>query len=442
MYNSALKLTDLYDDVLIVILKALPLKDKFKCERVCRRWQRIILDQLKNQTIITSRYANWSCMDAIEHRPAEEFFIDEAMQVPERTHYFLRNIFTKCPNIKSLRIWCRLNIALIASINALCPKLECFSFWSYGDVQISLTIGVLMGARLKHICIYAVIGHKGTYIERIINRTPRLEQIRLEGPGSCPGVCFAEVSPHIRNIFLSKLDLGNTALDDIATGNGQLINDLNVQFQTTRHLQQIGQRFRHLTALRLKRYDFDGVCELHPLGMLTKLQSLTMTLFDCQVSKQDLLMVMRGTPALSKFSVYGGKFPHDWLSEVDTLWPYLATLSLEKTRFYNSNSADNNCFIDQSSISAIAKLHHLRELFLTAIMVNDEICDAIYQCKTLRHVIFDDCPVTTAAIDAVLNLSTCTKQLIQLFIKSKNLNNNLKPILERAERHRNLVIKT
>lgn len=226
------------------IFRCLSFEDKIKCQFVCKKWNLLITDMLRNEqsSLIDSR--NNQCDD---HK---EEFIGNNCVGRDIDLKLLKSILPKVPNLKCFRIDDKMKLDYIKFLVETCPRLECISInmkfqrcWDDNkiDAEARCYYFEKIGKLLTKVAIKTII-------------------IRINEIVNCKWIDLL-----LKNLTVEKLRIENK--NDYTLYRGKLTSDIKlkeIEFDGGKIALEIFNRnenvtkFKHLRPLRYTYVDYDS----------------------------------------------------------------------------------------------------------------------------------------------------------------------------------------
>lgn len=255
---------DLEDDVIYHIFSFLSLSDRVKIERVCKRWQILVL-------------RTWQSQESLEHWSCFSYTGSLVLN-----NLVLRCLLKKCaPNLKKIDVSKTvhaLDFQAVEIITHLCPNLEYANLSGLRVTNVSLQQLAQKCPRLKTVIVQKCFdaGEKGYWW--LLHLCKDLEYLDASESMRLTGQCFHMARPKLKTVVLNKCTkLCPQGFSKLATKcHGLTALYLNECFELTdRALELLCQSLRNLKTFHLGGH-FREITPtgLHHIGRLSNMEEL------------------------------------------------------------------------------------------------------------------------------------------------------------------------
>ncbi|XP_075581314.1 F-box/LRR-repeat protein 12 [Pelecanus crispus] len=301
------ELPALPDSVLLQVLALLPLRDRLRAARVCRRWQRLALDQTL-----------WRHVDLSPHR------------ITSRTlwHLVRRHLRDSLRTLRVRGALCSggkqrlLSPALLAALGKRCPRLHrlCLAETDlrpvpYESVPPSLTALELSRCeipaawfsssaaralpQLQHLVVRNVPAFSDHHLLNVSSQS-RLKTLSLSGTYRVTDTGIQRAAPHLEE--LERLVLCHCVVSDSA-----------VDF--------VGRHMKHLRFLEISNARFLTNTGLACLATLQRLESLCLDLCD-KISPGAVITLCQALPQLRNLKLGGARLEDKAIDKIQASLPH------------------------------------------------------------------------------------------------------------------------
>ena len=366
--KSNLTTTDSFDQLaeenLHYIFRYLNIVEKIKIERVCKRWQRIILSQLNSIEAIYTTISTdplWNCSQhhvGHGHSPVGGDIRGLLAQsrnslydlTKERSQQNIIKILEKCHSIKSIHLnYSIINVKTIEILTTHCKTLECLQLRSivltpdegHDEAGEWLAIGDLLKDKLIHLAINSHYEFRinEDKLTQLLKNLINLKELRLGAYiEKFSGSKFMEQfqAKELTEFHAIDKDFDRSVIEKLTKYSKSLIklSFHPAQGQTEAVLRQISLNFTNLIHLKLQFTFFSAMNNLvikSPLGKLTQLKNLTLDLgqfFDEDVDDGLLFMIKDGIDSLESLELIRACLSPKSFGNIKYCLPQLKKLTL------------------------------------------------------------------------------------------------------------------
>lgn len=241
MIDNQLTINDLPNEILFAIMQNLSIKEKMGIERVCKKWQQVIIKLLETQKELQF-ITGWPIVKyaGCKHHQHHDDFGNIKLHTPvfkvydtvfshQLTKDVLSLIMKRCTNIKNLYLSnCHINIDTFLWLLEQCPHMECLSLIEISGFQSSdwPLIKKMLGENLIHL---AVSDSNNFFTENILDIIPQLHHLTIYHYSHSLVDLFSNLGPNLTKLSIKNCEnLNVTAVKTLMSGYGTNVTDLEI----------------------------------------------------------------------------------------------------------------------------------------------------------------------------------------------------------------------
>ncbi|CAG2103485.1 unnamed protein product [Medioppia subpectinata] len=428
---------DALDDYFLLnLFSYLTLREKLAVERVCKRWQTVILQLLTKQSGLGTTWADDDdhfCLDARRDHCVTGGDIRQAVVMPDGWLYDLtaeqsltnlEAIARKCPHIKCFHVsHCVIDIHCFDVLCEVFPDLECIHLRKNllkpvpkkTHLDVWTGIGEALAPYIYHLSIdpHYEFRMKECHMRALLQPMKLLEEFRMgtnfdrEVVGN-----FVSLLPKRCKLFYSLgRELLVEALTHLAKNHSQSLTHLwftSNALRTTEALIKIGHNFQNLVKLKVNlSFNETILMSSSPISSLTQLREFSVdlnTFSDAHVDDGIMWCIKEGLPSVQVLEVSRACLSSRAFNAIGNCLPQLNKLVLkiieiqcicessegrDRTERYNCSTCKERCWQSLAN-----NCHNLRELHCLSFYYrnekekpfHDELCQLLPQYQTLRYL--------------------------------------------------------
>ena len=452
---------DLDDYFLYTLFEGFSVKEKLSVERVCKRWQRIILHLISKQCGLGTTWNDDKESNCLDYKSDHCVYLgDIRSAIPMTNGWFynftqlkalqnLRYISQKCPNIKCLHLnHGIINNQSLRAIIEIFPFVKCIHLKGNileqtlynNDSRIVCQewndIGETLNHHIQHLSIDSHYEFKMNEmcLTSLIKNMKNIQEFRIGNnfDGTVRGEFVKSLSKECKVFQSLDRVLSYDAIKTLSENCDKQLTHLSFFFckiRTTQGIKFIGEKFNNLVQLRINSsFDETILNTPSPLSQLRKLKELAldMRLFtDSYVDDGLIWCIKDGLTSLEELELTGASLSTRAYNAIEYCLPKLKKLVLHsseiqctcsppevRTRIERYNCG--SCKI--KSWESISGLCNLRNLHILASFERNkkpkpfdkELCELLPKFKSLRILEIMQHDIST--VDIIKNLSQLMKE--------------------------------
>lgn len=359
------------EDVMKCVMRYLNMPELLALERVCKRWQKVVMEVLNEQTslAIGRVFEDFRCTNSAHwglNADAGDIIIQEGITARIDLE-LLEAILRKCPNLKAISIrsgvW--VDSATLTLIMSSCPFLECIT------CNIKCTL-FASGTWEQFIAHFINIKHLSTLllewsneqVQQLISAMPSLEELNF-GTFGYEFPQFVHLISHQIKRFHLNLRLHNEAdflIQWLINSNVRKVSDLKlVNTLSANDFTAICNQMKNLERLDINLYELKERIPLYQLNLLKDLKIYVHT--SCNLN----LLFSDVQENLIHLEISDSNINADSFQALANYLPHLSQLTLIGVDVFcqcGTGNVIDDCIICQDvfwlGISAFQKLKHLK----------------------------------------------------------------------------------
>ena len=443
--NCSLNISDLDDDVLLLIFSLLDFVDKVRVQRVCRRWKSLSSYLLSRQTSLYFSDKNdfdieLCCPSAeSEAKPTEviemsklitfDYLLvlgnNELSDWDEAAEEIMNAAIKKCPNLKKVGLIDYLRLE--SPIRHICDNchhsLESIDLIGFRKISITVAEMKRLGEKYPNLSRIRVVSASLAIAEEslkaLFENCRHLKSFVMHSDLVYPpswtewgrmghyhrinGECYSYLSENIREIRTDIRIMDNTGLLSLSgSDGGRNLTCLDLKGGTWDGwwIQIIAQGLPNLQILRCSKISVFSEDDLDDIALIRELKHLRELYLDLSAKSLVLYLddvvygLMQGCPQMIKFELFNGFLTDRSLVHINKFWPQMSYLSFINTQM-NANITDE-------SLDSICELNNLVYLNLNGTNVSDSFVKVSEKCTKLKDINLEYTLITNITIEALI----------------------------------------
>jgi hypothetical protein len=210
---------DLSDDCLKTIFSRMSLKQKFAVERVSKRWQSLVSEELENQTALIIGSNGVDKHQRITENRCSHYVCD---QIEDTNNLWLKSIANKCKKVKSIVIKVNMNEENIEWITNNFPTLECIHL---KECELQMRDGLRVANFLCHTIRHLSLNCKsitGECVANLISNLPLIEELEIIRFVGQLDSLFLGLNKFVRSVSVEECTFTQESVDALSRLNPNL----------------------------------------------------------------------------------------------------------------------------------------------------------------------------------------------------------------------------
>ena len=443
--EKCLNISDLDDDVLLLIFSLLDFVDKVRIQRVCNRWNSLTSYLLSRQTCLYFSDKNdfdiELCCPAAQPEAKSTEVIEmsklitfdyllvlgnnEMSEWDEAAEEIMNAAIKKCPNLKKVGLIDYLRLeSPIRLICDNCPQsLESIDLIGFRKISITVAEMKRLGEKYPNLseirAISASLAIAEESLRALFENCRHLTSFIMHSDLVYPpswtdwgrvghyhrinGECYSYLSENIREIRTDIRIMDNSGLLSLSgSSGGRNLTCLDLKGGTWDGwwLQIIAQGLPHLQILRCSKISIFSDDDLEDIALISLLKHLRELYLDLSAKSLVLYLddvvygLMQGCPQMSKFELFNGFLTDRSLLHINQFWPKMAYFSL---------STQMNPNITDQSMDSISELKNLIYLNLNGTNVSDSFVKVSQMCTKLKDINLEYTLITNITVESLID---------------------------------------
>ncbi|XP_015789855.1 uncharacterized F-box/LRR-repeat protein C02F5.7 isoform X2 [Tetranychus urticae] len=366
------KVKTIYDvdvDPMIIIFGKLDVRNRTRCERVCRLWNEIVMQC-------------WQSTQLLAFENSFNIWRDESGQILDTLT--LTKILSKCPNVKTINLEqtaTNFDETIFNVIGQHCPHLQKLIMKHKNLSRYNIANLGRACPSIKSIDFSNCNNISERSLQELLELRPDLESISLSQVDNITGRCFDLCTNLSYLDLLGCSSIVTDAFSRLGQNCSQTLKTLLAPSLTQAGYEIICNTFRSLEVLQVQSSHGGTLSGARLLGNLTKLRVLRILPYLKDLDNDTFVANIKKWPDLTELCIFGAQQLKSLsVSYLPKYCPLLTDLTLERSK------------IDDESARALATLKKLKELKINGSSITDVgAMHLLAHCPTLELLSLNQC---------------------------------------------------